>query len=69
MRLSKRNYRKYEYRFICNKWKKIFKEVDIYQKIARIQKKYYALLPYRPIKEPDLYKTIDIRLTEGVFFD
>jgi hypothetical protein len=69
MRLSKRNFKKYEYIRLCKKWERIEHELDLYLAIARIQKKYYALLPYQPIKEPDLYKTIDIKLTEGVFLD
>jgi hypothetical protein len=69
MRLSKRKIEKYGFTQLCKKWERIEYELDLFRKIAKIQIKYYALLPYRPQKEPDLYKTIDIRLSDGIYLD
>jgi hypothetical protein len=69
MRLSKRKIAKSSMRVICEKWERVFEELEAYRKIAKVQKTYYALLPYRPEKEPEMYRDIDIRLTvsDGVF--
>jgi hypothetical protein len=69
MRLSRRTIKKAEYTNLCKKWEQIEKELDVYRKIAKMQIHFYALGPYRPVKEPDLYKTIDVRLTEGIYLD
>jgi hypothetical protein len=69
MRISKRKIEKAGIKVLFEKWDEIFKELDAYRKIARVQRKYYALLPYRPEKEPDMYQDIDVRLTvaDGVY--